>query len=76
MAQETIGQNITFEIYNADGTSFNGLVLHKSTFESVVMSLGDKITGDVYYPTNALVVTMQEYIVYKGVKYSLVTRLR
>ena len=72
MAQETIGQNITFEIYNADGTSFNGLVLHKSTFESVVMSLGDKITGDVYYPTNALVVTMQEYIVYKGVKYSLV----
>lgn len=72
MAQETIGQNITFDIYNADGTSFNGLVLHKSTWESVVMSLGDKITGDVYYPTNALVVTMQEYIVYKGVKYSLV----
>lgn len=72
MAQETIGQNITFEIYNADGTLFNGLVLHKSTFESVVMSLGDKITGDVYYPTNALIVTMQEYIVYKGVKYSLV----
>jgi hypothetical protein len=36
------------------------------------MSLGDKITGDAYYRDNALNVTMQEYIVYNGVKYVLV----
>ena len=50
--------NITFPIYNADGTPFNGLVLHNATFDSVVMSLGDKITGDVYYRDNTLAVTM------------------
>lgn len=57
--------NITFPIYNADGTPSNGLVLHNATFDSVVMSLGDKITGDVYYKDNSLAVTMQEYIEYK-----------
>lgn len=57
--------NITFPIYNADGTPFNGLVLHNATFDSVVMSLGDKITGDVYYRDNTLAVTMSEYIEYK-----------
>ena len=60
-----VGRNITFPIYNADGTPFHNLVLRKATFNSVVMSLGDKITGDVYYPNNHLVVSMQEYIEYK-----------
>ena len=46
------GLNVKFPIYKADGTSFEDLVLHKSAFESVVMSLGDKITGDVYYKNN------------------------
>ena len=72
MAEGSIGMNLTFPIYNADGTSFQGLALKKSTFESVVMSLGDKITGDVYYPSNTLAVTMREYITYQGVKYLLV----
>ena len=67
-----VAGNVTFPIYNSDGTSFNGLELKKSVYESVVMSLGDKITGDVYYPNNALVVTMKEYIVYNGVKFVLV----
>lgn len=66
------GLNVKFPIYKADGTSFEDLVLHKSAFESVVMSLGDKITGDVYYKNNSLVITMQEYIVYEGVHYVLV----
>lgn len=57
--------NITFPIYNADGTPFNGLVLRNATFDSVVMSLSDKITGDVYYKDNTLAVTMSEYIEYK-----------
>ena len=64
--------NKTFPIYNEDGTSFHDLVLKKSTVESVVMSLGDKISGDVYYRNNNLVFTMQEFIVYNGVKYVLV----
>ena len=66
------GENIVLPIYNQDGTSFNGLVLKKSVYESIVMSLGDKITGDVYYPNNALVVTMGEYVEYNGVRYVLV----
>lgn len=61
-----LGLNQTFPIYNADGTSFYGLVLRKPTFDSVVMSLGDKITGDVYYKDTTLNVTMQEYIEYKN----------
>lgn len=68
----TTGRNITFPIYNEDGTLFNGLVLKKSTYDSQVMSLGDKITGDVYYKNNTLSVTMREYIVYNGVKFVLV----
>ena len=67
-----IAGNQTFQIYNPDGSSFNGLELKKSVYESIVMSLGDKITGDVYYPNNALVVTMKEYILYNGVKFVLV----
>ena len=66
------GENIVLPIYNQDGTSFNGLVLNKSVYESIVMSLGDKITGDVYYPNNSLVVTMGEYVEYNGVRYVLV----
>jgi hypothetical protein len=57
-----IGLNRTFSIHNADGTPFQNLVLHKATYDSVVMSLGDKITGDVYYKDNTLAVTMKEYI--------------
>ena len=72
MATDTIVGNRTFPIYNPDGSSFHGLELKKSVYESVVMSLGDKVTGDVYYPTNALTVTMKEYIVHNGVKFVLV----
>lgn len=73
MAQNTLERNLTFPIYNADGTAFHGLELKKSTSDSVVMSLGDKVTGDVYYIDNTLAVTMQEYIVLNGVKYTLVS---
>lgn len=81
MAENTLGLNQVFPIYNADGTSFHDLVLRKSTWDSVVMSLGDKITGDVYYKDNSLIVSMKEYILYKvnpddeneqPVKYTLV----
>lgn len=72
MAQNTLGLNKKFPIRNADGTAFNDLVLHKATYNSVVMSLGDKITGDVYFRDNSLAVTMSEYIAYDGVKFVLV----
>ena len=72
MAENTIGRNITFPIYNEDGTSFHDLVLKKATVDSIVMSLGDKVTGDVMYIDNSLSFTMKEYIVVDGVKYSLV----
>ena len=72
MAVNTLGYNYTFPIYNADGSTFHDLVIHKATVDSVIMSLGDKITGDVYYRDNTLAVTMQEYIVYNGVRYVLV----
>lgn len=61
----TLGRNIVFPIKNADGTPFHDLVLRKATVDSVVMSLGDKITGDVYYKDNTLQCTMQEYVEYK-----------
>lgn len=60
-----VAGNVTFPIYNSDGTSFNGLELKKAVYDSVVMSLGDKITGDVFYKDNTLQVTMREYIEYK-----------
>lgn len=66
------GQNIEFPIYKADGSSFYGLVLRRATFDSVVMSLGDKISGDVVYKDNTLHVSMDEYIELCGVKYTLV----
>ena len=66
------GRNIDFPIYSADGTSFENLVLRKATYESVVMSLSDKITGEVYYKNNRLAVTMHEYVVLDGVKFNLV----
>ena len=72
MAEGDVGRNLTFPINNADGTSFNGLSLKKATYNTVVMSLGDNITGDVFYQNNALVVTMEEYIEYNGVRYVLV----
>lgn len=72
MASENLGRNLTFPIYNADGTSFHNLEMKKATYDSVVMSLSDKITGDVYYKDNALTVTMSEYIEYNGTKFILV----
>ena len=71
MAQ-VLGRNVTFTIYNADGTSFHGLVMKKSVSDSIVMSLGDKITGDVYYRSDDLQFTMKEYITYNGINYVLV----
>ena len=72
MATNTIGLNQVFPIYKQDGTPFNDMVLRKASYNSVVMSLGDKITGDAYYKDNSLNVTMLEYILYNGVKYMLV----
>lgn len=72
----TTGKNISIPIYiDIDGqrTSFENLVLHKSVVDSVVMSLSDNITGDVYYKDNTLQVSLHEYIIYKDVKYVLVS---
>lgn len=68
----TLGRNIAFPIYNGDGTSFHDLVIKKSTSDSIVMSLGDKVTGDVYYKDNTLECNMDEYILVDGIKYSIV----
>lgn len=74
MAQNEVNNiNKVFPIYKADGTSFYNLVIHKATVESVIMSLGDKISGDVYYPNNNLPFTMQEYVELDGVRYYLVS---
>lgn len=75
MAENVLGRNVTFPIYYDDnGTrrSFHDLVMNKATYESAVMSLGDKISGDVMYKDNTLTVTMKEYIEYEGIKYFLV----
>ena len=69
------GRNISLPIYHdVDGIRmpFHNLVLHKFTVDSVVMSLGDKITGDVYYIDSNLEFSMQEYVLFNGIKYSLV----
>ena len=69
------GKNISLPIYhkvNGVETPFHNLVLHKFTVDSVVMSLGDKITGDVYYIDKNLVCSMQEYVVFNDVEYTLV----
>lgn len=66
----SLGYNIEFPIYKEDD-SLSGLVLHKSVVDSVVMSLGDKISGDVYV-NGDIDLTMREYILYKDVKYTLV----
>lgn len=71
-ANQNLGRNIVFPLYNSNGTPFHNLVMRKATIESVVMSLGDKITGEVYYKDNTLDVTMHEYIEYNDVKYMLV----
>ena len=69
---DSLGLNKKFPILDKDGNPFHDLVLHKASVESVVMSLGDKIVGDVYYKNNMLDVTMEEYVEYDGVKYMLV----
>lgn len=69
------GKNISLPIYHkVDGTDvpFNNLVLHQFTVDSVVMSLGDKITGNVYYHSSDLQCTMQEYVVFNGIEYTIV----
>ena len=66
------GLNITLPIWQADGVSFHNLVLRKPVVDSVVMSLSDKITGDVYYKDSDLVFTMREYVTYNDVNYYLV----
>ena len=71
MAENILGRNIKLPIKNADGTAFADLELTKFSFDSIVMSLGDKITGDVYYKSNTLAVTMSEYVEFNGVKYIL-----
>ena len=74
MAQNTLDNiNKTFPILDANGNSFYGLEIKRATVESTIMSLGDKISGDVYYPSNDLVFTLQEYIVHEGVHYRLVS---
>lgn len=70
------GLNIDFPIYyDVDGvrTPFHNLTLRKAVVDSVVMSLSDKITGDVVYKGSDLEFTMKEYIIYNDVKYSLVS---
>lgn len=71
MAQ--IGRNRTFQIYHENGTPYEGLVLHKCVYDSVVMSLGDKITGELYYRGTNLSLTMKEYIELDNVKFVLVS---
>ena len=70
------GLNIDFPIYyddvNGIRTSFHGMVLKKAVVDGVVMSLSDKITGDIVYNGSDLQFTMQEYVLYNDVKYSLV----
>ena len=68
----TLGRNIAFPIYNGDGTPFHDLVMRKSAYDSVVMSLSDKVIGDVYYKDNTLTFNMNEYIMLDGVKFMLV----
>ena len=63
--------NLIFAIYNEDGSAFHNLSLKKSTYTSVVMSLDDKIEGDVFYANETLEFTFKEYVLYNGVKYSL-----
>ena len=74
-ATQILGRNIQFPIYkdvNGQKQNWNNLVLRKSALESVVMSLGDKISGDVYYKDNTLNFTSDLYIEYNDVKYTLV----
>lgn len=69
------GKNISLPIYHdVDGnrTPFHDLVLRKFTVDSVVMSLGDKITGDVYYKDSNLECSMQEYVIFNDIEYTLV----
>lgn len=75
MAQNEVDNiNKVFPIYyDSSGTdvAFHNLVLHKATVESIVMSLGDKISGDVYYKDNTLDF-IGKYIYLDGVKYVIV----
>ena len=64
-------QNLVFNIYKEDGTSFNDIAIKSSTYTETVMSLDNNIEGDFYYPNNNLVFTYKEYITYKNVKYYL-----
>lgn len=65
--------NLALQIYNGNDEPIAGLVLRKYSYESVVMSLGDKITGELLYNNNNLVMTMREYVVFNDVHFLLVT---
>ena len=71
-ANDTLGLNQSFQIYHENGSAYEGLVMHKAATDSVVMSLGDSISGDVYWHDNELSLTLKEYITYNGVNYVLV----
>ena len=71
-ANDTLGLNQVFQIYHEDGSAYEGLVMHRSATDSIVMSLGDSISGDVYWSNNELQLTMKEYITYNSVNYVLV----
>lgn len=58
-----------------NGLPFHDLWLNKFVVDSTVMSLGDKITGDVYYPDNSLVEEAESkrlYVTYDGIDYVVV----
>ena len=64
-------ENLVLNIKKADGTDFHDLKLRKFNVSSTVMSLSDKIEGDIFYKDNNLQFTFFEYVEYKGIKYTL-----
>ena len=64
--------NRTFPIFNENGTPFHDIVLRNVTVDSVVMSLGDKITGDCLYIDNRLEFTGKEYVEFNDIHYVLI----
>lgn len=71
MANDTLGLNIVFPIYNADGTSFHDITMKKSAFSGTTMSLNDKVSGEFLFKDSSLTFTQKEYIVYNGVHYCM-----
>lgn len=73
---EQNGLNIKFAIYYDDANnqrqSFHGIVLHKTSYDNVIMSLGRNITGEFVWIDNKLQFTMKEYVIFNDVKYYIV----